>query len=51
MSVTVNDRYANVVVVFMLTRVSEIDVSNNYPLTEYEFSPSSDDPVATMLGE
>lgn len=53
-SETVNYSNADIVVIFVLHPLLEWQVrqrSTERRRTEYEFSPSSDDPVARMFGE
>jgi hypothetical protein len=45
--VGVNDGYAYIVVVVMLF----ISLVSSWTLTEYEFSPTMDDPVEMIFGE
>ena len=51
--VTVDDRDADVVVILVLQQRVEAhcEQGNTCGLTEYEFSPSTDEPVARTLGE
>ena len=55
--VTVDDRDADVVVILVLQQQGRCALrliasrATRVGLTEYEFSPSTDEPVARMLGE
>lgn len=53
MSERINDGNSNVIIVCILKNTEQQQLMNKYndELTEYEFSPTSEEPVARMLGE